>query len=174
MLDTIEQPDVGVSSSQISPRSRRRVVVNDPRLSEASNRLLSEQARAVVGTDWVNVPVSRSHPSQGGLSLSAGPILNVTNNRVLIRSMLTSAMVIGAIVALTGGSWWLLPLAVIVLCVATASIVGMVLGMLKATEHPSPECAAALQADGVRDPDRLLSAIVNEFIADESDRRSRG
>ena len=88
--------------------------------------------------------------------------------------MLTSAVVIGAIVALTDGSWWLLPLAVIVLCVATASIVVMVLGILRAAEHPSPECAAALQADGVRDPDQLLSAIVNEFIADESDLDRRG
>lgn len=163
MVQTTVRPEPGPGSPTPSARRWRDVVVNDPRLSDAANQLLSEEVRAVVGADRVSVPSSRPHPSQGGFPLSAGPILTPTNNRLLIRSLLTAAIVIGAIIALTTRKWWVLPPAVFVLCVATWSIVAMVFGMLKTTEHPSAECTAVLQADGVRDPDQLFSAIVGEF-----------
>ena len=147
----------------------RKVEMHDPQLSDNTNRLVTEEVREVIGADTVHIPSDRPHPAEGDRPLSSGPVLNLTNNRLLIRSGIATGVIVGVIVALTTGKWWLLPLAVIVLGAATASIVTMVLRMTATREHASPITVAALEADGVRSPDELFSAVVAEFTEDENE-----
>jgi hypothetical protein len=83
----------------------------------------------------------------------------------LIRT--TSIMLtFGAIVSLVTGDWWLLPLAAGVHALGTMTVVMTSIRMTTITEHPSPEVAAAMSAEGVTSPDERFSQMVEEFSSE--------
>lgn len=135
----------------------------DPSLSPEANRVLTEELRAAVGRDAVEVPRGRPHLERerhGGRSAFA---VALSQNRLAIAMTLLAALVIGAIVSLATGSWWFLLLALGVHALGTLAIVTLVLAMTTQTEHMSPGASAALQDEGVEDPDGLLSDLVEEY-----------
>jgi len=67
------------------------------------------------------------------------------------------------------GQWWILPLVFVVLGLVTAGVVTTVLTMLSNRERPSPTTVAALEEDGVGDPERHFSELVKEFTPEPSD-----
>jgi hypothetical protein len=147
---------------------RRAVRVDDPSLSPEANRILTEELRAVVGHDVVDVPRSRPHVERArhGGRPRAGVVFSP--NRLAIQMTFLAALVIGAIVSLTTGSWWFLLLALGVHALGTLAMVALVLAMTAQTEHLSPGAAARLADEGVEDPDRVFTALVAEYAPERA------
>jgi hypothetical protein len=146
---------------------RREVRSRDPSLSPEANRILTEELRAAVGRDEVEVPRERRHAGRerhGGRSSFS---VELSQNRLVIAMTVFAALVVGAILSLATGSWWFLLLALGVHALGTLAMVAIVLSMTTQTEHVSPGAAARLQDEGVEDPDALLSDLVEEFAPGE-------
>jgi hypothetical protein len=149
---------------------RREVTVDEPELSRETNDRLTAEVREVVGEDHVVVPEDRSRPSQGETPLRPGHRLTAAlkPNRFIMAMIGGSFLVVAAIVALAIGQWWVLVGAVVVLGIVTAAVVATVLRMTSNPERPSPVTVAALEEDGVGDPERHFSELVAEFTPDRA------
>ena len=147
---------------------RREVRVDEPQLSRRTNERLTDEVREVVGEDHVDVPAQRPHPSRGGAAASPGrrSIAELNSNRFIAVMVGASSVVVAAIVALVVGQWWILAGAVLVLGVVTAAVVMTVLRMTSNPERPSATTVAALEEEGVGDPERHFSELVAEFTPD--------
>jgi hypothetical protein len=164
------------------PRQRD-VKVAEPQLSERTNEHLTNEVREVVGADRVAVPPDRPHVSRGERPEADGGgrgqlAAGLGRKNLMIVMMGASSVVIAAIIALLIGDWWILPLAFVVLAVVTGAIVAIVLRMTSVRERPSPATAAALEEEGVSDPERHFSELVAEYTpetgADRENRRRTG
>ncbi|HST42801.1 MAG TPA: hypothetical protein VLK58_24980 [Conexibacter sp.] len=152
-------------------REPRDVRSADPSLSPEANRILTDELREVIGSDTAEVPVGRARvagASHGGRSRL---FIGVSDNRVLFGSLFFVALVIGAVLAITTGSWWLLPLAVGLDLLGTVVVATLVLGLTTEVEHVDPSSAVRLQEEGVEDPDRLFSELVEEFAPEDEQAR---
>jgi hypothetical protein len=149
---------------------RREVTVDEPELSRSTNEQLTAEVREVVGDDHVTVPADRPRPSRGEASVEPGNRLaaELKPNRFIMAMIGGSSLVIAAIIALVSGQWWLLPVVFIVLGVVTAGVVATVLRMMSNRERPSPTTVAALEEDGIGDPERHFSELVKEFTPEPS------
>jgi hypothetical protein len=158
------------SDQSHEPRLERRAVeVHEPRLSEPTNARLTHDVREVVGADQVEVPSGRSRPSAGE---------DVAHKRLLplpplpdsfaVAQVGAALIVVGAIAALAVvvHRWWTLALAVVVLCTMTYVVVAMILKMTSNPERPSPSTVAAMEEEGVSDPEQVFSDVVAEFTED--------
>lgn len=144
---------------------RRQVRVDQPELSPHTNERLTAEVREVVGDDHVTVPTDRPRPSQGKSSAEPGHRLTaqLKPNRFILTMIGGSFLVIAAVVALAIGQWWILVGAFLVLIVVLAAMIATVLKMTSNQERPSPTTVAALEQDGVGDPERHFSELVKEF-----------
>lgn len=145
------------------PTERRVVRSSDPSLSPEANRLLTAELRAIIGRDEVDVPATRpdpAHDAHGGHSPWIADLIDARVGPVFAG---LAAIVVAAIVALTWGGWAILVAALVVLVVATLLAARTLLGLTDEAEHPDPETAALLEAEGVGDPDRVLQQLVDEF-----------
>jgi hypothetical protein len=149
---------------------RREVTVDEPELSPQTNERLAAEVREVIGDDHATVPTDRPHPSQGDASPRPGHRLTaeLKPNRFIIAMIGGSFVVIAAIVALAVGQWWILVGAFIVLIVVLAAMIATVLRMTSNPERPSATTVAALEEDGVGDPERHFSELVKEFTPEPS------
>jgi 4-hydroxybenzoate polyprenyltransferase len=145
----------------------REVTVADPGLSDDANRRLTEELREVVGDDHVQVPVDRVHPSQGERPPPSGLLAFLSTNRILLAITFLVFLTIGAIVSLSTGSWWFLPLAVGVHALGTVTVPAVVLRMTSTAERPSPTAVAMLEEEGIRNPEEHFSKLVAEFTHGE-------
>lgn len=136
---------------------------DDPSLSPEANRLLTLELREVIGVESVMVPVgtpvrhTRPHGTRGPLAA------NLIANRQILLITLATAIVFGVFLSLVTGSWWALVAAVAIHALATTAVAGGVIRLAALTEHVSPAVAARLEAEGVADPDRVLTRLVEEF-----------
>jgi len=153
------------------PRARtvRRVVrSDDPTLTPEANRLLTGELRAAVGSDEVELPAGRAdhrEAERGGRSRLLGTLVA---NRVLVALSLAIAAVLGVILSLATGSWWLFFAACAAHAVGTLTVAAFSIGLTTQVEHVDPAVAARLEAEGVPDPDRVLTELASEFAgADE-------
>jgi hypothetical protein len=146
----------------------REVRVADPSLSPEANRILTEELRAAIGRGEVKVPRSRRHLEREPHGGRPGFGVAFSQNRLVIAMTFLIAVVIGAVLSLETGSWWLLPLALVVHALGTLAMVALVLSMTAQTEHLSPGAAARLEDEGVEDPDGLLSDLVAEFAPERA------
>jgi hypothetical protein len=141
----------------------RAVEVAEPQLSPETNARLTQEVRDVVGTDRVEVPRERPHPSRGEGVPRRGILAYLGVQRPMVLGSFAGALVVGAIIALITRTWWVLPLAAGVHALATMTIVAIIIRMTTTIEHPSPELAATLSAEGIRNPDELFSRLIDEF-----------
>ncbi len=150
---------------------RRTVEVNDPAYSDDVNRRLTEAVREVIGTDSVLVPVDRPRVSQGEQA-PGGPFDRITHTKAVAVGMVAVGVLVGLIVALTGGHWWLTGVVFAVLGVALAVVVMTILGLSSTTDYPDPGLVAILSEQGIRDPEVRFSEIIHEFtpVDDDEDR----
>jgi len=111
------------------PACRREVRVADPELSETANQRLTEEVREVVGTDHLQVPEDLPHPSQGEHPPPSGLLAFLPTNRIILVITFLVLLTIGAIVILSTGSWWFLPLAAGVHAIWTVTVPAVVLRM---------------------------------------------
>jgi hypothetical protein len=149
---------------------RRAVEVHEPELSASTNAQLTDEVREVIGADVVEVPADRPHPSAGehvehrrSLPLP----FPLPNNFVVALGGL-ALVVIAAIVALAVVThfWWTLVLALLVLAAMTYVVVAMIIKMTSNPERPEPTTVAAMEQEGVDDPEQLFSDLVAEFTAE--------
>lgn len=141
----------------------REVKSEDPSLSRAANKLLTEELREAVGADSVRVPRGSPHHERDRHAGRSAFGAQVATNRILLAITFFVALVVGGIVSLAIGSW----LFVVVACVVHAAGAFAVLTILataaRQTEHVDPSVAARLEEEGVADPDVALSELVAEY-----------
>ncbi len=150
-------------------REQREVRAADPSLTPEANRVLTDELREVTGRDAVEVPVDRPRTERGRHGGSASLKVFVSDNRIAIAMGLFVALAIGAVLGATTGSWWLVALAVAIDLVGTLVVATVVLRMTGETEHLSPTATARLEEEGVEDPDRLFSDLVEEFAPEDEE-----
>lgn len=141
---------------------QRFVRSEDPSLTPEANRLLTRELREVIGAETVAVrggtPAhARAHGTRRPLAA------HLVANRQILLITLATAIVVGVFLSLVTGSWWALVAAVAIHALATTAVAGGVIRLAALTEHVSPAVAARLEAEGVADPDRVLTRLVEEF-----------
>jgi hypothetical protein len=152
---------------------RRAVEVHEPSLSASTNQALTDEVRDVIGADEVEIPVDRQHPSAGEHvehQRSLPLPFPLPNNFVVAQGGL-ALVVIGAIVALAVVThvWWTLALGVLVLAAMTYLVVAMIIKMTSNPERPGPTTVAAMEEEGVDDPEQLFSDVVAEFTPERDE-----
>jgi hypothetical protein len=154
------------------PSEEREVRSDDPGLSPRANALLTEELRQVVGTDRVRVPAGTADAGADRRGAPPRRTLGATlaTHRIPLGVSFAAALVIGAIVAFATGSWWFVVLAAGLHAAGTLVVATGAIRMTTLTEHAAPETAARLQEEGVADPDRRLTELVQEFTDLDGDR----
>jgi hypothetical protein len=160
----------GMSSDQRS--SEREVSSNDPSLTPDANRILTEEAREVVGSDRVSVPADTDRASVRARGTGSPWKAGLASNRSFLIISFAFLLTVGVIVALATGSWWAVLAACAVHALGTVVVVGATIQMSTETEHVSPGAAARLEDEGVPDPDKRLSDLVEEFQGGEAPQRT--
>src|SRR4051794_1311741 len=142
----------------------REVRAEDPNLSREANQLLTEELREAVGTDSVTVP--REAADRAG-TLGARPRRTVGTvlaaNRLLVTITFIALLIVGVIVALSTGSWWAVVAACGVHALGTIIVISMTLRLSTEVEHVDPTTAARLEDEGVADPNRALTDLIESY-----------
>lgn len=84
----------------------------------------------------------------------------LSESRELIAITFCAALVVGAVIALIVGAWWLILVALLLHAIGTTVVVGTAFALGTRGESPDPRTAAALEARGVVDPDAALDRAV--------------
>ena len=143
----------------------RRIEVDEPELSAETNRALTEDVRAAVGSDRTRGAGDRRRPraSPHRSGLRAG----LAADRRLIVVALLAVLIIGAIVSLTTGSWWFVLVAVAVHALVTVILAGGALRVVTDVERPDPSTAARLRDEGVGDPEATFNELVEHYAGSD-------
>jgi hypothetical protein len=153
--------DQGRQGRQLVERDVR---AEDPDLSPEANALLTEELRDAIGHDRVTLPADRA---QDAGRVQAAGHRSLTSqfaiNRMLIVITFAMLVVVGVIVALATDTWWAVVAAVAVHAVGTFLVLSMTLQLSSEVEHVSPSTAAKLADEGVADPDRALSDLIDQY-----------
>jgi hypothetical protein len=142
---------------------RRFVRSEDPQLTPEANRLLTDELREVVGRDEVEVPRDTPHRAEEAHATHSPMVGTLVSNRPLIIVTLLAAVVVGGIISLATGYYVAVLLAVGLHALATLLVAAGAIQLTTQVEHVAPETAARLEQEGVADPDRVLTELVEEF-----------
>src|SRR4051794_5037976 len=140
---------------------RRRVIVEEPGLSDETNQALTDNVRAAVGGDEVTVP--RDRPESRVPRRRSRLVATLSANRLVLIITFLSLLVVGAIVSLATGSWWFLLVAVAVHGIATVVMTAGVLQSTTQVERPDPVTVEKMEAEGIADPEGRFNDMVEEF-----------
>jgi hypothetical protein len=150
---------------------RRKVVVDEPGLSDETNRALTEEVREAVGSDEVRVP--RDRPRAHAPRQRSGFAATLSANRLILIISFLTLLVVGAVLALVTGSWWWLVVPLVVHAIATIVLgIGIVHATTQA-EKPDPSTVARMEDEGVPDPEGTFNELVDEY-GGTSHERERG
>jgi hypothetical protein len=152
-----------MSQPQTQDTERRAVRSEDPSLSPRANELLTREVRAAVGSDEVVVPKDLPHRETEAHGTHSGFVATLSANRTLVIVTFVAAFVLGGIIALVTEQYWAVVLACAVHAVGTLLVTAGAIALTTQTEHVDPRVAAQLEEEGVRDPDAVLSDLVEEF-----------
>jgi hypothetical protein len=142
---------------------RRFVRSDDPNLSAEANAALTEELQQAVGSQSVPMPADAPDPAtveRAGDSVAKATAVSM---RPIFIVTLLAALTVGAVIALTTGSWWVLVGALGVHALGTMVVASGAIQLTTQIEHASPETTARLEEEGVADPDRVLSDLVEEY-----------
>jgi hypothetical protein len=142
---------------------RRFVRSEDPNLSPEANAALTDELQEAVGADTVEMPVESQDPATAERSGDSAAKATAVSMRPIFIVTLLAALTVGAVVALSTGSWWVLVGALAVHALGTVVVASGVIQLTTQIEHASPETSARLEDEGVADPDRVLSDLVEEY-----------
>ena len=148
---------------QLEPMEQRVVRSEDPSLTDEANELLTEELREVVGRDTVEVRAGtprRHERARGGHHPIRATLIS---NRELLVVAFFVALTVGGIVTIVTGSWWALVAACAIHALGTMLVAASAIQLTTQTEHMSPGTAARLENEGVGDPDRVLTELVEDF-----------
>ena len=145
----------------------------DPSLSPEANELLTEELREALGSDRVETSGewdSQQRP-HAAIHAGGGVPAALSANRLALGLIGGVLLVTGAIVAVATGSIWALIAALGVHAVVTVVVIAWFLRTTMVVEHMDPAKAAALEQEGVADPDLLLTMLAEDYRGEE--RRER-
>jgi hypothetical protein len=142
---------------------RRFVRSDDPNLSAEANAALTEELQRAIGAEQVSMPAEAPDPATVERAGHATSAATVASMRPLFIVTLLAALTVGAVIALSTGSWWALVLALGVHAVGTMVVASGAIQLTTQIEHASPQTTARLEEEGVADPDRVLSDLVEEY-----------
>jgi hypothetical protein len=142
---------------------RRFVRSGDPNLSAEANAALTEELQQAIGAEHVSMPADAPDPAVAERSGDSAATARVASMRPLFIVTLLAALTVGAVIALSTGSWWALVVAVGVHAVGTMVVAAGAIQLTTQIEHTSPQTTARLEDEGVADPDRVLSDLVEEY-----------
>jgi hypothetical protein len=145
---------------------RRFVRSDDPNLSAEANAALTEELQQAIGAEQVSMPADAPDPATAERSGDPAAAATVASMRPLFIVTLLAALTVGAVIALSTGSWWALVVAVGVHAVGTMLVASGAIQLTTQIEHASPQTTARLEAEGVADPDRVLSDLVEEYTGE--------
>jgi hypothetical protein len=142
---------------------QRPVRSEDPSLSPRANELLTREVQQAVGAEQVEVPkdAPRHSAERHATHSSMGAALSA-NRPVLVVTFLV-ALVLGGIIALVTDQYWTVILALALHAIGTLVVAGAAIHLTTETEHVDPTVAARLEEEGVADPDRVLSELVEDY-----------
>jgi hypothetical protein len=157
-------PDTGRDAPERAERTERRFVRSeDPSLTPEANRLLTEEVREVVGAEEVEVPRSTPRRASERHATHSALVATLIDNRPIVLVTLLAAVVVGGIISLTTGWYVAVLLAVGLHALGTMLVAAGAVQLTTQVEHVAPETAARLEAEGVADPDRVLTELVEDF-----------
>jgi hypothetical protein len=145
---------------------RRFVRSDDPNLSEEANAALTEELQQAIGAQHVSMPAHTPDPSSAERSGDSAATATAASMRPLLIVTLLAALTVGAVIALATGSWWALVVAVGVHALGTMVVAAGAIQLTTQIEHASPQTTARLEEEGVADPDRVLSDLVEEYTGE--------
>jgi hypothetical protein len=145
---------------------RRFVRSDDPSLSAEANAALTEELQQAVGAEHVSMPADAPDPATAERSGDSAAKATVVSMRPLFIVTLLAALTVGAVIALSTGSWWALVVAVGVHALGTMVVAAGAIQLTTQTEHASPQTTARLEEEGVAEPDRVLSDLVEEYTGE--------
>jgi hypothetical protein len=141
----------------------RDVRSQDPSLSPEANRLLTDELREVVGDDHVRVPAQTPEREREAHGEHSKLLASLISNRPLFIVGVLALLVVGVVATLSTGAWWAAAL-LAVLAVTCAVVAGLgALHLATETEHLAPDVAARLESEGVLDPDKVFTELIEEF-----------
>jgi hypothetical protein len=126
--------------------------------------MLTHEVREAVGSDRARVPADRADGIGRVHAGSRGTLAGaLSSNRPLIVITFAMLLVVGVIVSLATGSWWAVVAAAGVHATGTLVVATVALRLTTEVEHVAPETAARLEEEGVADPDRALSDLIEQY-----------
>jgi hypothetical protein len=152
-----------VSDQSPQPTERRAVRSDDPSLSPRANQLLTKELQEALGTDEVTVPKDEPDRRRDEHATSSPVAATLASNRAILIVTFLAAIVIGGIVALVTGQYWAVVVALALHAIGTLIVAAGAIQLTTETEHVDPTVAARLEEEGVADPDRVLSELVEDF-----------
>jgi hypothetical protein len=149
-------------------REQQPIRSEDPSLSPEANRQLTEELREAVGRDAVEVPAGTRLATEERRAEHGSVATALAGHRVALGLSFLVLLTVGVAISLATGSWWALVAALAVHALGTLIVAGGAVQMTTETEHVSPGLAARLEDEGVADPDRAFSGLVEDVArADE-------
>jgi len=136
---------------------------DDPQLSAEANAALTDEARRAVGADRVCMAAGSADPAERSRAGRSAAMATAVSLRPVFIVTLLAGLTIGAIISLATGSWWALIAAAAVHATGTMVVASGAIQLTTQTEHASPQTTALLEQEGVADPDRVLSDLVEEY-----------
>jgi hypothetical protein len=150
-------------SNEQQEMTQRPVRSEDPGLSPEANAALTAELQQALGADRVSMPADAADPGTARRSGNSQAKATAVSMRPLLIITLAVALVVGVVVSLATGSWWALVAAAAVHAVGTMVVASGAIQATTEIEHASPETSARLEEEGVADPDRVLSDLVEDY-----------
>ena len=139
--------------------------------SEEARRALIEELEDAVGKDAVeeaDVDIDRAIAERRDPVRAA-----LASSNLLIVITGATALTVGAIAALSVGSWWLVFVALFLHGMLTAVVVGVSMALASQVEKPDPRAVRKLEAAGVDDPELVINNLVEQVAGEQERSRIR-
>jgi hypothetical protein len=151
-------------NEETAQRTERRAVrSDDPSLSDRANELLTHELREAIGADEVVVPKDVPDRGREHHATHSPFVATLAANRPILIVTFLVVLVFGGVVALVTGQYWALVAAAALHALGTLAVATGAIALTTNIEHVDPTVAARLEEEGVADPDRVLSELVEEF-----------
>lgn len=134
------------------------MAMNEQRAGPDAARILDSEVDEAVGRD-VPEQVSRAAIER------RHPLAPLAENKMLAVFTFATAIVVGAVVSLAVGSWWVLAAAVLVHWVGTFLVLALVFALTSERDKPDPVTAARLDDLGVPDSEQRMNDAVERSAA---------
>jgi hypothetical protein len=137
------------------------------RLSPGARRLLTDELREATGRPDAELPAGASRPERAQRAQRSSIVANMVANRHLFIVTFLAAIVVGGIISIATGWYAAVVLAIALHALATLVVAAGAIQLTTEVEHVAPETAAQLEEEGVADPDRLLTELVEDVAQED-------